>query len=566
MRKRVKIYTLSLVSVLIVAAFCFWLANRDYINTFASVASEGITATNYKKLPGLIKTLPETKQILSPVDHARLRGNPRVRGTYAHSKKLHARLSFSEQTEDIEQRSAVLTWNFEPAVNLTDEIIFGSFDVAGNIIGQGHQASRMQLEITDADGKRINGPKIPAERETYLILRPTVSEPIPLGSARWDFDLTRVRSLSIRFVVSGALRMPVSGTITFDGLYSFRADGLLSRLFTKPNYERVTRNNVNIGYSLRKLLSEYNNKEFFVGLNYPWQNYGWDIGRNPYGNPENAGWSANKKKLLADFRLFKENGIKVVRIYVFFDLRTGLEYRNNKLVGFDQYVRDDIETIFQAAGATGIKIIPVLFDFGVADGRGKDTGVGDHPELFFSSEKFNFLANLMRPLLRDMEKWDKMYGRPVFSLDLMNEPENMAILLIPGYFHSMKLFFKDLANMIHQETSFAVTLGSHSIVDMQRWWRDVAIDIWQFHFYKYMALEHDQVPQALDRAAIDLPGMIFCGELEPTDIAENLDAIKSRGYGGVMLWSWNSEDGFKISGNSRSEEIFAWIEKTEKTP
>jgi hypothetical protein len=551
---------------LMIAVLAFWFVNRDYINTFASVASEGITATNYKKLPGLIKTLPQTKQILSYFDHRKLEGNSRIERITVSGKKIHLHMNFREQTDDIEKRSAVLTWNFEPAVNLTDEIIFGSFDIGGNVIGQGHQASRMQLEMTDIKGKRINGPKIPVERETYLILRPTSGEPIPLGSSQWDFDLTRVRSLSIRFVVGGVVPLPAWGRVSFDGLYSFRTDGLVSKLFDGPNYERVTKDNINIAYSLRKLLAEEESDEFFVGLNYPWNNYGWDVGKNPYGQPENAGWSANEDKLLADLRLFKENGIKVVRIYIFFDLRTGLEYENGKLVGFDRYVRKDIETIFRAAGTVGIKIIPVLFDFSIADGRGKELGGADHPELIFSSDKFGFLADLMRPILRDMDKWNRMYGKPVFAVELMNEPENMAILLIPGYFHALKLFFTDLANIVHQETSFAVTLGSHSIVDMQRWWDEVAIDIWQFHFYKYMRLEHEQTPQELDRNALKQPGIVFCGELQPADITENLDALKRRGYNGVLFWSWNSDDGFKISGNSRSDEIFAWIESTKKTP
>ena len=26
--------------------------------------------------------------------------------------------------------------------------------------------------------------------------------------------------------------------------------------------------------------------DFFVGINYPWNNYGWDVGKNPYGKPK----------------------------------------------------------------------------------------------------------------------------------------------------------------------------------------------------------------------------------------------------------------------------------------
>ena len=56
--------------------------------------------------------------------------------------------------------------------------------------------------------------------------------------------------------------------------------------------------------------------DFFVGINYPWNNYGWDVGKNPYGKPENAGWSANQDKLKNDFIYLKNSGINIVR-YIF---------------------------------------------------------------------------------------------------------------------------------------------------------------------------------------------------------------------------------------------------------
>ena len=328
-------------------------------------------------------------------------------------------------------------------------------------------------------------------------MRPTIIEPIPMGSAQDNFNIKAVREISVLFIASINIgSFPASGKIFIDNIYLIRQLNQINR-FTKSDIQRVTRDNINIGYKLRKMRWDKETPDFFVGINYPWNNYGWDVGKNPYGKPENAGWSANQDKLKNDFIYLKNSGINIVRIYIFFDLRAGLTYSDGKLIGFDKYVRKDIEAMFKTAGEVGVKIIPVLFDFGIADGQ--KIGVGEHPELIFSGQKYNFLANIVRPLLKDMDTWNSQYGEPVFAVELMNEPENMPALLVPNYYQSLSVWFKDLANIIHNETKFKVTLGTSSIVDMQRWWSNIDIDIWQFHFYKYMLHEHDIWPQKAEK-------------------------------------------------------------------
>ena len=56
-----------------------------------------------------------------------------------------------------------------------------------------------------------------------------------------------------------------------------------------------------------------------------------------------------------------------------------------------------------------------------------------------------------------MDTWNSQYGEPVFAVELMNEPENMPALLVPNYYQSLSVWFKDLANIIHNETKFKVT-------------------------------------------------------------------------------------------------------------
>lgn len=556
---------LAILVLILPVVLCLWVKNHNYlaaISTAQSIATDGITESKYGELPNLMKSLPGTRAIFTPNYYGALYGNERVKRIYLAQNKVNVDLRFTEKEDDAEKRSANIILNLGKA-NLSGIILFTSVKVVGNIIGQGHQKSRVQFELTDINNKKMMGPKIPVTlTETPLILRPSITEPIPTGSFQDNFDLTRVKSLTIRFIIGrypDEIKIPASGKLIFSEILKITNLDFVSRAFPKPSLDRLTEDTLNIEYGLRKLGWKMEKNNFFVGVNYPWNNYGWDIGKNPYGLPENSGWSANEDKLTHNFQLLKEAGINIVRIYIFFDLRTGLEYKNGRLTGFDQYVRKDIESLFKIAGKSGMKIIPVLFDFGIADGQGPS----EHPELIFQQNKVYFLANMVRPLLTEMDRWNTRYGHPVFAIELMNEPDNMAMLLIPGYFDSLKTWFKDLINIIHQETNFRVTLGSHSIVDMQRWWSDLQVDAWQFHFYKYMSQEHEWWPQNLKREKIKMPGIMFCGELEPYDITNNLDTLKANGYNGVLFWNWNTNDGFKLTPE-QGNEIFEWVKKQKE--
>ncbi|MDP3696854.1 MAG: hypothetical protein Q8R55_02365 [Candidatus Taylorbacteria bacterium] len=567
------------VAVLAVLGYLVYI-NIFYLNG-KHLDIKNISLENYKNLPQLVESWSGTKKIIPVENYRYLKGNDKVKRINKVNNKIAVSLYFAEpdKEDNVEKRSATINYTFPSLLNTVDTVFFTVIEPQGNIIGKGHQRSRIQFELTDVNGKTMMGPKIPFsdKGKTYLILRPTTAEPIPTGSFKSGFDVNKVARITVRFILAGypegISKFPASGKLYIDNIYAITNLEPLVNLFGQANRERVTRDNMNFSYKIRKVKWNMEKHDFFIGINYPWNNYGWDIGKNPYGLPENSGWSRseNEDKLRKDFTYFKNvDPDFLVRIYLFFDLRTGLEYTTIEhdgiteiKLGFDQYVRKDIETLFRVAGETGIKLDLVLFDFGMADGQGGTSG-GEHPELIFSSEKHNFLTNLMLPLLQDMEKWDNQYGNPVFAVELMNEPENMAALMVPGYFQSLKVWFQDLTNIIHNETSFKVTLGSHSIVDMQRWWSGIDIDIWQFHFYKYMAYEHDLWPQNLKREDIKLDGMIFAGEMQPYDIGNNIEILKENGYDGILFWAWNTNDGYGLRGKKEMEQIINWI-KLNKT-
>src|SRR5206468_484568 len=148
------------------------------------------------------------------------------------------------------------------------------------------------------------------------------------------FDLQHVAKISITVIIGkypeGSSDRIVSGMFTMSSFGLFPSKVLLD-VAAPPNTDRVTRDLNNLGYEMRKLRWNREQNGFFVGMNYPWNHYGWDIGKNPYGLPENSGWSNpdSRQKLLEDFTHLKSIGIQVVRIYVFFDLRTGIMFDDN---------------------------------------------------------------------------------------------------------------------------------------------------------------------------------------------------------------------------------------------
>ncbi len=559
---------LFVVAILAVVGYQLYL-NIFYLNG-KHLDIKNISLENYRNLPQLVESWPGTKKLIPVEDYKYLRGNDKVKRIDRLNNKITASLYFTEpdKEDNAEKRSANIGFTFPNPLSMADVVLFTVVEPEGKIIGEGHQRSRIQFELTDVNGKTMMGPKIPfsTNGKTYVILRPTTTEPIPTGSFKDGFDISKVARITIRFILAGypfsIAKFPAHGKLHIDNVYAITNLEPLVSLFGQANRERITRDNMNFSYKIRKVKWNIGQEDFFVGINYPWNNYGCDIGKNPYGLPENSGWSANEQKLKDDLTFLKSAGIEPVRIYLFSDFRTGLQFTDDKLVGFDAYVKKDIEFLFKVAGDVGIKIIPVLFDFGIADGQGGSAG-GEHPELIFSSEKHNFLTNMMLPLLQDMEKWNNEYGNPVFAIELMNEPENMAALLVPGYFLSLKAWFQDLANIIHNETSFKVTLGSHSIVDMQRWWSGIDIDIWQFHFYKYMGYEHDFRPQNLKRKDIKIDGIMFAGEMQPYDIGNNIQTLKDNGYSGVLFWAWDTTDGYGLRGKLEMDEIISWIKSNK---
>lgn len=545
---------------------------QHYFASLQTLASEGITSHNYLEIMELVKTLPNTQRIFDVRSSTRLIGNERITNISRTPDYIAASLYFRSDRKTPDDHRATISYTFPSPVNLSDAILFATIRLDTSLVGHEPSRSGMKITLVDWHGNFMHGSAPPVRDDgiAFAMVRITTQEPLPSGSAYLGFDTTRIARLIIQFTLGKtAPGQPVQGTLYLDNVYAFSNTELLTNLFRPVDYRRVTSDSLNISYELRKKLWERSDAHvpFFYGVNLPWYNYGWDAGKNPYGDTHD-GWSTKESRLRDDFLFLKSIGITVVRVFVFSDLRTGLVYDQNRLVGFDEYVWKDVEALVRIAGETGMRIIPVLFDFHIADGIGWESKTGEHPELIFYGEKEYFLQAVLRPFIAALGRWDRAHGHPILAVDLMNEPENMAMLAVPGFYPGLYGWLKDAANIVHRESSLRVTLGSKSLVDAQRWWNGIDIDLWQFHFYPYMERDHEQDPLRTARTKIPLPGIIFAGELPPHNIGPATDTIQKNGYRGTILWSWYAADGLSLPESHHAEllSLIDRIEKTKKTP
>jgi len=270
------------------------------------------------------------------------------------------------------------------------------------------------------------------------------------------------------------------------------------------------------------------------GVNLPWLDYGSDVGRDPAGGPP-KGFAAQRQRLRADLTYLAAKGVKLVRVFVFGDLRTGMDFHPvaNWPTGLDPYAMADFRALVEECQQAGLRLVPVLLDYQIADGVGGAPGAaeGEHPNLIWDSSATTNLCEALQPLV------DAFADDPtVYAWDIINEPERIT-----------GVTDNDLLNfMIHMRVWMRgrrCTVG-HSEVGMLDAWR-LGEDVYTF----------------CDRgAAYDTPAPnigwrpVLIGLSPPVDVARKLAAAYRNGYEGILFWSLNDGD-FRPNADAYS----AWV-------
>ncbi len=228
--------------------------------------------------------------------------------------------------------------------------------------------------------------------------------------------------------------------------------------------------------------------------------------------------------------------MNVVRVFLFCDLRSGVIFDNNRLT-FDKYVYKDFNTLIEITENIGIKILPVLFDFTIADGVEEENGikVGEHPEIFYDIRVQKELLNLFEGFFRKVETKKVIYG-----WDIINEPEHLKVdsSKVDNF---ISAFIKLIRTIKRNEK---ITVGALSRVYLSKY-KKFNLDFYQFHYYDSFE-NNSSLDYHFYNLLIEKP--VIIGELEPTEIPDKLTKIWERGYKGVLIWA-NEEflkDGWRL--------------------
>lgn len=284
---------------------------------------------------------------------------------------------------------------------------------------------------------------------------------------------------------------------------------------------------------------------YLLGVNYPWLNYG-DFGDNAWGH-NGVSSEAGAAQVEADFADLQSKGVHVVRWFILVDGRAAPEFDQDGMVtGFDERFFADFDKMLEIADQYDIYLIPVLFDYLLAEVATDENGVqkGGRAKLITDAAiRQSFIDHALLPLL-------ERYGQNprIIAWDIMNEPE--GAMNIPGGNWvdeavnplDMVTFINEIVDVIHANSSQQVTLGSAS----RSWlsfWSGTNLDFYQYHYYDHMEAEY---PLDFPASDLGLEKPVIIGEF-PTkntarSITDYLDTTANNGYAGALAWSYRAQD------------------------
>ena len=309
---------------------------------------------------------------------------------------------------------------------------------------------------------------------------------------------------------------------------------------------------------------------FAKGTNMPWNNYGYDIGICTIDSVSHMGYSSDPVMV---FERMNERKGDFMRVFLFNDMRSGVTFDGSgNPTGFTDKVYEDMQILVDTAELLGIKLIPVLLDFKMADGVSYESApVGEHPDCITDGSKRAALISLMGDFVSYFSDEEAIY-----AWEIMNEPEEIVYEGEASWLQ-MQTFVKEAAAELHlSDTDTPVTLGAQDRLSLAAHWTDGALgeaclDIYQYHYYNRM--EYDSKP--LDYAASNFDKPTLIGEIDPTifefftdsnnngvkeggeayeddnlngqwdsalygDVLDKIDNIFSNGYTGALFWEDDS--------------------------
>lgn len=408
--------------------------------------------------------------------------------------------------------------------------------------------------MRDADGGLFWGrgrPTLEPEEATAVGFYPEMRFPPSLAFCSERFDARRVVGVGVRVRMDGRKAKPFAGELVVEDLRLVQIP---------PNYrarrdriaERIGRENwlCSLPASPKSGDGPVPIKQFLenVGVNYPWPRGMYaPVGARPWA-PGEGGFSACVDRLAADFEYLVAHRVRLVRLFLFCDGRTGIVEDEHGRLRLDVFAVRDIRALLDTVGRyPSLRLIPTLFDFHLANGVERENlaVVGEHPDWIADPSRCNELLETIQPAI------DLLAGHPqVAYIDLINEPEHAAGVEPDD----MRSFVAAMAERVHRTPGARCTVGSAS-ANYAAFWLSCGIDFATCHWFDRIELSHPlgQHPAALD------PSRVCMTEVDPgAGAGRALTKLWEAGYGGACFWSLNAEDEYAFRGKP-AEEFREWV-------
>jgi hypothetical protein len=447
-------------------------------------------------------------------------------------------------------------------------------------VGEGkrnwYRAHRGRLVLVDAKGKRLYLPNTsivdrPASRDGWLPLsgRPSADVPAPLGFMDAGFDPGKIVEVGVDVeafnregeVVQGPIELR-DLRVTFEPVVTARVLPV-DPVILAGEADRAARMNARLEDKCG-----VGKKGMAVGVNLAWptakapdgdelQLYGriLDGGTKWWDKYWDLGEAAVADSVRTDFREIRATfgAGALVRVWLLGDLRTGMTFsaQGDPVMVTDR-ARANMKVLLDLAKQEQVVLIPVLLDFGLADGVSK-TGpdgawdVPDRPDLIVDAAKRGKLVAALEDFVKTFA------GNPaVLAWDVMNEPENAVAVVNPRDFGALQSLVKELVDAVHRQGEFA-TVGHHDVPDPQQFFRGrVASDLGQAHYYPFVETRANPTPFGvkMDKTFGPLPAGWGEAQARKGQIAAQIATVRKAGHRLFMFWSWRGHqstgDGFAV--------------------
>jgi hypothetical protein len=336
--------------------------------------------------------------------------------------------------------------------------------------------------------------------------------------------------------------------------------------------------------ALKNPLTINGNKRFFYGVNYAWQDFATDFGGKASWSKK--GVASNKDACTKSLKEMKDNGVDVVRWWMFPDLRgDGVVLDGNKTpTGLGGTVVDDINAALQIAKDLDMHIELTLFSFDNFRPDDKDS-VGLGAIVLDDTKRAALMDKVVRPIAKAVAaspNTDRMV-----SWDVINEPE-WALNDEDGYgdqkfdcntklscikFAQMETFVKDVVKALKAESKAPVSVGS-AAVKWAKAWSKCDLDYYDFHWYGWVDQWFPHTKTPTDWGIADKPVVVGEFPLVPTADTSNsagkpfggvgyeqlVTDWLNAGYAGAQGWAFSDTSGAGFSWANGKTAVKAWAD------